>query len=464
MSCTGVCGVEVVPPAGAFVLPATYQQEREFLASRRRIAHTNNVIILRALGRLNVDAVRKAIGLLVARHEALRTHLAEAGGEVVQVVHCRATIDVMHADARNSRRRRSRALAAAIRGLAAEPFELRRAPLLRTGIVRLGSTESVICLVLPHTIFDARTLDVICEDLRDGYLALAVGDPPALCPLNVQLGDFAQSQRAAANSSDTQYWHEQLRGASGRLSLACHRRRGSDGRFLGEFAVIPQVSGRLGSELSAVASAAHATLPMALSAVLSVLLRYLVATDEIVFGVSHANRDHARELDRVVGCLVDVLPLRINVCARTPFRSVVAHVARVTSAAYAHRVPGAPLIERIGGVDVSLNVRVACDSRRWVAAGMTFEASTPLEYVRCFPTKQLWWGAQLGVSLDLREDCSFDGDICFNSAVVSREAATEFARRFSAIASLAALRPGATAAQLSRQAERLAASTTPPQV
>ncbi|MBI0384891.1 hypothetical protein JBE27_53690, partial [Streptomyces albiflaviniger] len=98
----------------------------------------------------------------------------------------------------------------------ARPFDLRRGPLLRTGLIRLGAQEHMLSLTLHHIITDGWSTGVLTGDLWELYRAALSGEPAALPPLPVQYADFAAWQRAELTApradEELAYWTRQLAG------------------------------------------------------------------------------------------------------------------------------------------------------------------------------------------------------------------------------------------------------------
>ncbi|WP_315093400.1 AMP-binding protein [uncultured Cellulomonas sp.] len=128
-------------------------------------------------GDLDAAALRRAMGELGARHEALRSHVTEPRpGEPVVVVGDVAvelTVDTLGSPGAGRD-----AVDAALRAVARRPFDLERGPLWRVGIVRdADGARTWLVLALHHVISDLRSTDVVLRELADAYSASAAGEP-----------------------------------------------------------------------------------------------------------------------------------------------------------------------------------------------------------------------------------------------------------------------------------------------
>ncbi|NEB68838.1 hypothetical protein G3I39_17520, partial [Streptomyces fulvissimus] len=95
------------------------------------------------------------------------------------------------------------------------PFDLRKGPLLRVLLLRLGADRHALLLSMHHIVSDGRSLDVLTGELATCYAAELDGFEPSLPPLPVQYADFAawQRDRLADDTGPGEglaYWKERL--------------------------------------------------------------------------------------------------------------------------------------------------------------------------------------------------------------------------------------------------------------
>ncbi|WP_436740240.1 AMP-binding protein [Streptomyces sp. BBFR102] len=114
-------------------------------------------------GRLDADPLAAALQRVVARHEALRTTFTRRADELRQLVGgpWRPEIRTLRADDREQ-------LAALLRAAADDPFDVEAGPLLRAGLID-GPDGQILTLTVHHLVFDAGSLPILLEDLRDEY-------------------------------------------------------------------------------------------------------------------------------------------------------------------------------------------------------------------------------------------------------------------------------------------------------
>ncbi|MFD0648201.1 condensation domain-containing protein [Streptomyces malaysiensis subsp. malaysiensis] len=333
-------------------LPLSYPQQRLwFLDSfAPDSAEYTTPLALRMRGALDVDALGAALTALVARHESLRTTFDAVDGRGVQIVHDPWEIrldpyDLSHLPTDE----REMELAELLEYERARPFDLRRGPLLRTGLVRLGAQEHILSLTLHHIITDGWSTGVLTGDLRELYRAALSGGPAALPPLPVHYADFAAWQRAELTApraeEELAYWTRQLAEVPP-LEVPTDRPRPEVRTKYGatvEFTVPAEVSLRL----KEFGRARGTTLFMTLVAASQILLARLSGGRDIAVGTVTSGRERA-EVQRLIGFFVNTLVLRSTVDPRARFGDFLTEVRGTVLDAFAHQaVPFERVVDEV---------------------------------------------------------------------------------------------------------------------
>jgi amino acid adenylation domain-containing protein len=165
--------------------------------------------------------------------------------------------------------------------------------------------------------------------------------------LKSQYGDFSTGQQqwlqGESLHQDVAYWRNHLAGAPAAVTLPLDRPRPAVQGFHG--GSIPfELPESLVRELGSVAKERGATTYMALLAVLQILLHRYSNQDDVVVGVPTANRDGA-EIEPLIGCFVNMLPVRTDLSGDPGFGEVLERVRDSCLGAYAHqRVPFGTLV------------------------------------------------------------------------------------------------------------------------
>ncbi|MFG2296413.1 amino acid adenylation domain-containing protein [Streptomyces sp. NPDC048603] len=349
---TGPDGVGTVParPAGALA-PLSYAQRGLWFLDRLRPgrADYNIPLAVRLHGPLDVRALTGALGTVVARHELLRSRIAEpepadgpgasggaAGGPVLVVeppeVFATAVTDLRDLPVAEARER-----AAELAGTdAAEPFVLAAAPLLRSRLVRVAEEEHLLVLVLHHTVGDGWSMPVLWGEFASAYAALRDGGLPALPALPVQYGDYAHWQRDRPEDvvrAGLAHWRDALAGLPA-LELPGDRPRPAEPSGAGG-GVTFEVPGPLAERLAGLARGRGATPFMVLLAAFQALLGRYTGQEDFAVGSPVAGRDRP-ELEPLIGLFVNTLVLRADLSGDPSFEELLGRVRRTALAAYEH--------------------------------------------------------------------------------------------------------------------------------
>ncbi|CAM2064943.1 Amino acid adenylation domain-containing protein [Sulfidibacter corallicola] len=295
----------------------------------------------RLRGLLNVTAFEQAWHLLVQRHEPLRTSFELAGDQPVQRIADEVEAPVFRQDFRDHRVGPTE-IARWADEEAGTHFDLGQAPLFRVSLVRLGQDDWLFGLTLHHIIADGWSLELLLHELTETYNAIKIQRHHRMPPLEIQYKDFSVwhnhllASGQLAESRD--YWHRQLRNAEGtvpRYQLRTDLPRPAVRRFDG--AVHPFIIDReLTADMRRLRLDHGVSLQVLLTALVTGLLYRHGAGDDLIVGTPFGGRERI-ELEPLMGCFVNTLPLRNRPRGDLPFSEFLNRVAQTQSQAQAHR-------------------------------------------------------------------------------------------------------------------------------
>src|SRR5438270_11896332 len=216
------------------VAPLSLCQQQIWLNAQRRGVPPfyNESITLHRKGPLSPAVLEQSLIEILRRHEAWRTTFDVFDGQPVQIIHptparLPLTVVDLRALAENDREREARRLAEVE---VHRPFDLRRGPLFRTTLVRLGENDYRLHMAVHQIIIDGVTAyHVLLPELVCLYQAFSEGKPSPLPELPIQYADFAYWQREGlqgeALEEQVAYWRKQLDGIPHVLELPTDRPR-----------------------------------------------------------------------------------------------------------------------------------------------------------------------------------------------------------------------------------------------
>ncbi|MEW5930501.1 MAG: amino acid adenylation domain-containing protein, partial [Gemmatimonadota bacterium] len=324
-------------PRDGSPLPVSFAQRRIWLQHQLAPASYNLAVALRVRGDLSAEALRGALEAVVARHEVLRTRLVVRDGEPVQVVEpARAFVLPVVDLAPFPQAEREAATERYAAEEAGRPFDLEAPPLLRAALLRLGEGEHVLLLTVHHVASDGWSEALLVRELGAHYAARVAGREAALPPLPLQYGDYAVWQRGTAVGGAWQrrleFWSRALAGVPASLDLPADRPRPPTQSYRGDTLRFRLEAPRVDA-LRALARRESATLFMALLAGFDAWLARYTGADDLVVGTPLAGRDHPA-LEPLIGCFINVLPVRVRVDAGEGFRGLLRRVRAALLDAY----------------------------------------------------------------------------------------------------------------------------------
>ena len=321
-------------PERGQTLPLSFGEQRLYFLQQfdPQSCKYNMAYAARMEGELNVQALERAIEMMIARHDTLRACYVLRNEPQRAMVEPRPfALPAIEAE--------SDAVAEEIvRRESTQPFELERGPLFRAVLIRLNARTHILVLTMHHAISDAWSMELWGRDIGILYGALREGRQPELPALPVQYADYAIWQRSAEHddiyAEQLAYWVDRLKDAP-TLELPAIRQRppvqgeaGALYRF--------QIPESLASRLNGLRLEEGATLFIAVLAAFEVLLYRYTGQTDLVVGTPISGRNRV-ELEGVFGYFLNTLAIRNNLTGNPTFRELLRQVRDVTLEAYAHQ-------------------------------------------------------------------------------------------------------------------------------
>ncbi|MFF0034565.1 amino acid adenylation domain-containing protein, partial [Streptomyces avermitilis] len=170
------------------VIPLSSAQRRLWLLHRMEgpSATYNIPLVIRLSGELDRDALRAALGDVVARHESLRTVFPEAEGVPCQQVLAPETAVPRLTVTPTTETE----LLAALEAGARYAFDLATEPPLRAELFTLSAQEHALLVVVHHIAGDGWSMGPLSRELTEAYTARVQGQAPEWPSLPVQYADY----------------------------------------------------------------------------------------------------------------------------------------------------------------------------------------------------------------------------------------------------------------------------------
>ncbi|WP_167353941.1 non-ribosomal peptide synthetase [Caballeronia sordidicola] len=338
-------------PAGLARVPLTPAQQRLWFLWKldpASAAYTINGAV-KLEGVFDLDAARRALDSLVARHESLRMHIEEVDGVALQSFDAAHTWQVVDLEGASDA-----ACFETLAVLGSQPFDLLRGPVLRVTVLRLGVQRHVLHFSMHHIVSDRWSQDIVLADFSVLYAETHAQKPGAqgqtLAPLALAFGDYAhwhaQHTDTAVLAHQLDYWRAALGDDHPVLELPFDRPRNEARGGAGAVWRI-EADAALNARVAALAGRHGATPFMVLLAAWHVLLQRYSGQHDIRVGVPVAGREHG-DTHALVGCFVNTLVIRAQLRGCERFAEVIDAVRASVIDAQAHQdVPFAQVVDAL---------------------------------------------------------------------------------------------------------------------
>lgn len=301
--------------------------------------HYHIVEAWRVAGKVDVDALRRALRDVVDRHEALRTVIVREDGEKYQKIYPpsdpKLTVRALPAEPGKSREQQAEDL---IRELENNTVSPEQPPFVQAVLAKFDDQDSVLAIQTHHIATDGWSVRVIIRDLVNRYAAHQGLSVPDL-PKAPQYQEFALWQRESPDAQPQaalDYWRKNLDGA---LISAIPT-------DFARSAGIPQTSGahRFSVPANVVSAAARlgsstkSTTVMVLLAAYQLVVGRKTGSDDVIVATFTPGRG-GRQFQESVGSFFNFIPLRTDLSGATTFRQVLERTRRTCLDAYSRDIP-----------------------------------------------------------------------------------------------------------------------------
>ncbi|WNM63149.1 non-ribosomal peptide synthetase [Candidatus Nitrospira neomarina] len=343
----------IPPRTGSENLPLSFAQQRLWFLDRFEPGSSfyNIPATIRLSGSIDPSVLERVVREIIHRHEVLRTTFPVIDGMPVQRIAPSLVIPVPWIDMRSVPKMQRRIqLQHWYEEETNRPFDLECGPLLRVGVLQIGTLEYWVVFSFHHIVFDGWSINILENEFRVLLAAFEAGLPSPLPHFVVQYADFALWQRRNLSGENLErllsYWRCALDGAPEVIDLPTDRPRPASLSFRGArrgFVVEAIVADRLRD----LARQEGATMFMVLCAAFQLLLRLYSGQEDILVGTIIANRTRS-EFESLIGFFVNSLVLRVDFSGNPTFREIVCRVKETTLGALAHQdLPFERLVEEL---------------------------------------------------------------------------------------------------------------------
>lgn len=307
---------------------------------------TSNVAFqYRITGELRIGSLERALKLVTARHEALRTSFTvdeEDPNSANQNIHDALTFKLEHRRIQNFDE-----VTDEYSKLRTHVFDLSSPELLRVVVLSLGAKSHYMLLGYHHMIMDGASLQILLADIETAYNGRPLGPPPR------QFADFASGQQDALEngsmSSELAYWRQVFDDAPSTLPLlpvAKISARVPMKAFENNEAYF-RLDASVGAKVKEIAKATRSTPFHVYLATFKTMLARFTESEDLMIGIADAARNDG-DLVSTIGLFLNLLAVRFKHQHGQTFRdSVVEARTKVYSALGNSRLPFDVLLKEL---------------------------------------------------------------------------------------------------------------------
>ena len=311
----------------------------------------NSAGAVRLEEKLDLEVLERSVNEIVRRHEILRTRIEMEEGEAVQVIdkweYRKLVVEDLTSLVSDMREEEMSRIA---REESMTGFNLRRGPMIRVKLLKLGEEDYVVLITMHHIVCDGWSIGVFVREVCELYEAMSEGKESPLPELQIQYSDYAYWQRKYLTGSVLErhlaYWKQQLGGNLPMLKLPSTHPHSSVQSYRGAVKSLT-IPPELSRSLREMSRREGVTLFMVLLAAFKTLLYRYTGQDDIIVGTAIANRNRA-EIEPLIGFFINMLPIRTDLSENPRFSELLARVKNVALGAFTYQdMPFEKLVEEI---------------------------------------------------------------------------------------------------------------------
>ena len=291
-------------------------------------------------GHLDVNALEKAFGEILRRHEILRTTYGSSDGRPVQIINPPQPFHLHVEDLQHLPEDERDATAMQLaKENAQRPFNLSTGPIVRCFLVRMKPDRHMLAMTTHHIAYDMWSREIFIFELAVLYQAFIKGESSPLPEPEIQWVDYAYWQRQWLQGDvfekQLDYWRRKLHGAPPHLDLLTDFPRPPIQSYRGARQYL-QLTPELARNVGVLSKKYGVTPFITLLAIFKTLLWRYTGQDQIVVGTPIANRNRL-ESEKVMGFLANTLTLYTDLSGDPTFTELLERVRETSLGAYAHQ-------------------------------------------------------------------------------------------------------------------------------
>ncbi|MBW7477831.1 amino acid adenylation domain-containing protein [Paenibacillus oenotherae] len=257
----------------------------------------------------DLDLLHLALECMTNKHEMLRAslHLEEGG---IQAIHRTIPLPLEFADiGKESREEQERFIQEELERDRLCGFDLTAAPLFRMKVYRLSERRFALCWIFHHAIMDGWSVASFMTELLRVYVELRKDRSFKPEPLASRYKSFVVEQLVLKRNEEIKsYWKRELDGYK-RLELS----HDYGAQQQGKSTIRRAIEWNRWNEWKEGASRRNSPIKNIVAAAYFMMLQMVSYENDVVAGIVEHNRPVVEDGDRIIGCFLNTVPVRMQV-------------------------------------------------------------------------------------------------------------------------------------------------------
>lgn len=297
-----------------------------------------NVSSNKIVGDFNIEIFKKALNLVVKKHDSLRMVFKYDGKAPYLQVKEEENIDISIVDLSHIKADKKEVeMKIHARAFISKPYNLEEDSMVRAIIYKLGKKEYVSLISIHHIVSDGWSIDILMKEISLIYNDL-LNNCFSPTELDINYTDYILWQKDIANKNhidiNRNYWKRILEGQLPILNIPADRKRPSLFTYKGNVYEF-EISSDEYKQIDSLAKKHNCTLFMILLAAYKVLLYRYTGVKDLIIGTPVAGRDMI-EVEKNIGYFVNTLALRTRINSEMAFSEYLKVVRSISIDAFAH--------------------------------------------------------------------------------------------------------------------------------
>ncbi|MEB9164088.1 condensation domain-containing protein, partial [Bacillus cereus] len=306
-------------------LDATVGQEALWIAHQMEIEKgmNNEPIIIKLKGNLQIEALKKALTVIVQSHPALRTIFKKRDEKIKQLIQKNVEFDIPIKDLTAFKNTEQKTIFKNfLESIVDEKFSLEEGPLFKFHIIKFSEDRFVLHLMFHHIIYDGWSLGVFIRQLSNTYGEFLQGKT------NVEFEspykNLVEYEEGFINSAiykeGSSYWKDYLQGELTPTEFPIDFNKMNEKRYTDQN-ISKNINSDLFYQIQCFAKKNNISIYRVMLSTYCTLLHQMTNAEEIIVGIPINTRPHTEERN-TFGYFVNTVPIRITIEKGETFKGI----------------------------------------------------------------------------------------------------------------------------------------------